>query len=152
MSAQIIIVTPYFVPPRWLIKDLRQAVRRGIKIEVFLPRETDIKIMNAANYFFAALLQPLGIKFLLIPQMMHAKAFLIDGQEGLIGSNNIDAQSFDFNLEASVVFQRRDMVGDLKKILDRWRKSAIPLERLRYRLTWRHKILGFFVRFLQPIL
>ena len=149
---QIIIVTPYFVPPRWLIKDLRQAVRRGIKIEVFLPRETDIKIMNAANYFFAALLQPLGIKFLLIPQMMHAKAFLIDGQEGLIGSNNIDAQSFDFNLEASVVFQRRDMVGDLKKILDRWRKSAIPLERLRYRLTWRHKILGFFVRFLQPIL
>ena len=149
---QIIIVTPYFVPPRWLIKDLRQAVRRGIKIEVFLPRETDIKIMNAANYFFAALLQPLGVKFLFIPQMIHAKAFLVDRQEGMIGSNNIDSQSFDFNLEASIVFQRKDMIENLQKIIAKWRISAEEFSLADYHRRWHPPFIEGIVKFLQPFL
>ncbi|MEK7192407.1 MAG: phosphatidylserine/phosphatidylglycerophosphate/cardiolipin synthase family protein [Patescibacteria group bacterium] len=147
----IVIVTPYFTPHRWLISALHRAAKRGVKVDVILPKRTDVWLSDAANYTYADVLSN-DLKFWFIPEMNHAKVLLVDNREGLIGSNNIDAQSFDINLEASVVFRRKDMVGDLMKIVDRWRKMAIPFENLRHQLKWYHRFFGFFVRLLQPIL
>ena len=148
---KITIATPYFFPHRWFIKSLREASSRGVKIEVIVPEETDFWTMNVAHRVFARSLSGL-ISFFFIPEMNHAKVLLVDDCEGLIGSNNIDAQSFDINLEASVIFQRKDMVGNLRNILERWKKMAIPLDQVDHYSRWYHKILGFFIKFLQPIL
>lgn len=147
----IVIATPYFIPHGWLIKSLTAAAARGVRIEVIVPKDTDNWFVNLAHRVFG---RQLGNKmnFLFIPEMNHAKVLLVDDSEGLIGSNNIDALSFNFNLEASVVFQRKDMVGDLKKILERWKKSALPLDKIDPYNHWYHKILGVLIRILQPIL
>lgn len=147
----IMIATPYFIPRQWLVKALKEAAERGVKIEVIIPENTDIALANPAHRVFAKDLKGI-IDFYFIPEMNHAKVLLVDNKEGLIGSNNIDAQSFDFNLEASVVFQRKDMIGDLRKILERWKKHAVPLEKVDHYNRWYHKLIGFFIRFLQPIL
>ena len=148
---KITIVTPYFVPRRWLVKLLREAAHRGVKVEVIIPAETDIRIVNFAQRVFARDLADF-IDFFFIPEMNHAKVLLIDDREGLIGSNNIDAQSFDLNLEASIVFRRKDMVGNLRHILERWKKMALPFEKVDRYNKWHHKILGFFINLLKPIL
>jgi cardiolipin synthase len=147
----VTIVTPYFIPHRWLIKSLRAACRRGVKIEIIVPAKTDFGLANVAHRIFADNLKDVA-SFLFIPEMNHAKVFIVDDREGLIGSNNIDAQSFDFNLEASIVFQRKDMVGDLRKILERWKKTAAPAAAAGSYQRWYHRLLGFFIRFFQPIL
>lgn len=147
----IVIVTPYFVPQHWLIKALRQASQRGVVVEVVLPQKSDLWMTTVANHTIADALRD-HIKFLFIPEMIHAKVLLVDDREGLVGSNNIDSQSFDFNLEASLVFQRKDMIGDLKQILERWKKMAIPLERIDRDKKWYHKLLGFFIMLFHPIL
>ena len=147
----IVIVTPYFIPHRWLVRSLQRAIQRGVRVEVILPSNTDVWLARIANLAFAESLQD-GIKFFFLPEMIHAKVLLVDDQEGLIGSNNIDAQSFDFNLEASVVFQRKDMVGDLKKITENWKKIAIPFAEVQRQRHWYERIFGFFIRFFQPIL
>lgn len=150
-QSKIIIVTPYFFPHRWLIKVLKEAARRGVKIEVIVPEHTDVWITNIAHRVFVKSLRNV-IDFFFIREMNHAKVLLIDDWEGLVGSNNIDAQSFDFNLEAAVVFNRKDMVGDLKKILERWKGEAIPGERVDHYGRWYHKFFALFIRFFQPIL
>ena len=58
--------------------------------------------------------------------MIHAKILLVDDKEGMVGSNNIDARSFDLNLETGIIFQRSDMIISLKDILKKWRESAVP--------------------------
>jgi len=116
----IIIATPYFFPQPWLVDNLRKARRRGVKIEIILPRKADHWISTMANYAAASLLARPGIDFYFSRAMVHAKALLVDGREGIIGSQNIDALSFDYNLEAGIVFQRKDMVRSLKKILEGW--------------------------------
>jgi len=138
----ITIVTPYFIPHRWLIRSLRAAANRGVKIDVF--------IANIAHRVFADSLKGI-LTIYFIPEMNHAKVLLIDNRDGLVGSNNIDAQSFDFNLEASISFRRKDMVGDLRTILERWKKLAVPFNPHAL-LRWYYYFLGFFIRIIQPIL
>lgn len=147
----IVIATPYFIPHRWLIKSLSAAVARGVRIEVIVPEDTDNWLVNLAHRVFGKQLKD-KVNFFFIPEMNHAKVLLVDDFEGLIGSNNIDARSFNFNLEASIVFQRKDMVGDLKKILERWKKSALSLERIDHYNHWYHKLFGFFIKIFQPLL
>lgn len=148
---KIVIATPYFIPHRWLISELKAAKKRGVNIEVIIPEESDIWIADLARHVFTKNLQD-TITFFFIPEMNHAKVLLVDDREGLIGSNNIDAQSFDFNLETSLVFQRKDMVGDLKQILERWKKMAVPFHNADHYQKWYHRLIGFFLKILQPIL
>lgn len=148
---KITIVTPYFVPQRWLFRALKKAVKRGVKIEVIMPGKTDVAVINLAHRYIAQALSPI-ISFFFMKEMNHAKVLLVDEHEGLVGSNNVDAQSFDFNLEASVVFQRKDMVGDLKNILEKWRQQSIPFSELGLRRHWHDKILEYLVSFIYPVL
>lgn len=122
-SAQgsIVIVTPYFAPRRWLVGILHQAVLRGVRVEILVPQKTDNRFANWVNYLYLSKLAPLGIKFYLHPEMNHAKALLIDGREGMVGSNNIDPLSFDYLLEAGAVFTDPEMVAELSTIVDGWR-------------------------------
>ena len=145
----IVIVTPYFIPHRWLISALDQAIKRGVSVEVLMPKNTDVALLNAANWIFAEELSD-RIKFRFLPEMIHAKVLLIDEIEGMVGSNNIDAQSFDFNLETAVIFQEKDMIGDLKEILNQWRTSATPYDKLPRWWPWYYRPLKFFIKLIQP--
>lgn len=111
-SAQkrIILVTPYFTPKRWLRALLHQAVLRGVTVEVLVPAHTDHAIINRINYFYMHHLAQLGIKFYLESQMNHAKVMIIDTDEGLVGSQNLDVLSFEFNSEIGVFFQDKEVV------------------------------------------
>lgn len=142
---KISIVTPFFFPKFWLIKRMKQAVARGVIVEVIMPRVAENKITDIANYIFASALHGMGIKFYLTEQMIHAKALLVDEKEGLIGSNNIDTQSFEFNIEASLSFTKKDMVGDLKKIIDGWKKDAVPFDATKYETKWYFKPLEYVI-------
>lgn len=150
-ARKVTIVTPYFIPHRWLVKAIRKAAARGVIVEVILPDQSDVWVTTLANHLFAREFHKF-IQFFFIPKMIHAKVLLIDDHEGLVGSNNIDAQSFDFNMEASIVFQRKDMVGDLKTILNEWKKMALPLALDQHAKKWWHKIIRCFIKILQPII
>ena len=119
----ILISTPYFIPHLWLIKSLKNAARRGVKIEIILPQKTDHKIITWLNHLFVYFVREEGINFYFSPKMIHAKALLVDDKEGLVGSN-IDATSFEFNSESGLVFKRKDMLRDLKSIFEIWKKDS----------------------------
>ena len=92
-KSSIIIVTPYLIPPRWLIALLDDAIRRRVQVEVIIPKYTDIIFIDRVNYHYAAKLAGLGAKFYFLPAMNHAKVFVVDGQEAMVGSSNFDVLS-----------------------------------------------------------
>ncbi len=148
---RVAIVSPYFVPHGWLIKALGLAIARGVAIDVIIPRHSDSG-MSFANYVFASELSEAGIKFYLTKDMIHAKAILVDDRVALVGSQNIDALSFDWNAEAGVSFEEREMIRDLKNIIDVWKMDAIPLKYEPNMETWYHRIAAKIIRLIQPIL
>lgn len=147
---RITLVTPYFIPKRWLRALLHQAVLRWVIVEVLVPEHTDHRIIDRVNYFFMRRLALLGVKFYLETTMNHAKLMVIDDNEWLVGSQNLDILSFDFNSEIGVFFEDREVVSQLTKIADDWKKDATIFDPLHYQSRWFDVILssviGFFSR------
>lgn len=150
-QTSIIIVTPYLLPPRWLIALLDNACHRGVKVEILIPNDTDVKPLNKINYLNACRLSAVGVKFYLLPLMNHAKIMLIDGTEGVIGSQNMDVLSFNWNLEAGVFFRQKDLVNDLEKIINQWKAGAIVFENLEHKIKGFDRIIMIILKFFYPI-
>jgi cardiolipin synthase len=149
---RVVLVTPYFVPHRWLIHALQMAQARGVSVEVIIPQNTDVGLIKFANHVFVSSLNKSGIKFYMTKDMIHAKAILVDDRVGLVGSNNIDSLSFDINAEAGISFERKEMVRDLKNIIDIWKGDSTLFKHNGEYEGWYYKIIEKFVRLIQPIL
>src|SRR3989344_5532112 len=132
----IVLVTPYFMPKRWFIAVLHQAVLRGVSVEVLVPKITDYYILDRICYFFMFKLSRVGVRFFLLPKMNHAKVMIIDGKEGMVGSNNLDFLSFEFNSEVGIFFKDKKVLEKLVEITDEWKKDAILFDSKTYRPSW----------------
>ncbi|MBP6904964.1 MAG: phosphatidylserine/phosphatidylglycerophosphate/cardiolipin synthase family protein [Candidatus Pacebacteria bacterium] len=150
-TKEVVIITPYFLPSRWLKKLLRETQKRGVSIKIFVPEKTDLSLITKANYTYMRLLGQEGIVFYTLPTMNHAKLLLVDDSLALVGSQNIDALSFDFNAEAGLYFDDPAMIKDLRGIVEKWRASATvfdphgPIRLL-------ERFYSYIVRLVQPLL
>lgn len=144
------IVTPYLLPPRWMMAALDNAVRRGVAVEIILPEDTDIKSLNRINYINACRLASVGVKFYFVPEMNHAKIMLIDSREAIVGSQNLDVLSFNMNLELGVFFEQKQEVAELNKIVARWQAKAKQPDLSFRRLTFSQRLSILFFRIFFP--
>lgn len=127
ISAQkkIIIVTPYFTPPRWLMALLENAVVRGVEVDIFIPRDTDIKILNRVNRAYVKKMSGLKINFYSQNKMNHAKVLIVDDEEALIGSQNLDLLSFNRSIESGVFIKDKKLLEQLHTVIDTWRNNSV---------------------------
>lgn len=154
MNAQksIRIVTPYLLPPRRLLAALDNACLRGVLVEILIPNNTDIHNLNKINYLNACRLSALGVKFYLMPRMNHAKIMIVDDEECLVGSQNMDVLSFSFNMEVGVFFRQKKLVADLTKVFDHWKKESVDFSATQKKLTFVDRILIGVFKIFYPIL
>lgn len=149
---KIIIVTPYFTPPRWMMALMESAVERGVKIEIMLPEDTDIKFINRLNRAYALKVRNIGMKFYLQKTMNHAKILLVDDKVALIGSQNLDLISFNVNLESSISIRDKNVIKDLNLIISNWQKNSKEVIFSEEKFSYWDKFLLFLMKFLYPIL
>lgn len=149
---KIQIVTPYFNPPRWLISLLDDARRRGVEIEILIPKKVDWNILTVINYHYMNNLYPLGIKFYLANIMNHSKLLVIDDKEGLLGSQNIDLFSFRINAEAGIFFKDKKLLNELENAMADWKKNSSVFHPHRYKMKFTDYIIVFFLKIIKPIL
>lgn len=139
----IILTTPYFMPKRWLCLALHQAVLRGVKVEILVPQNTDHGFINdRVNYFYIYKLSRLGIKFYMEENMNHAKTILIDGEKAMLGSQNLDFLSFDFNSEVGIFLKDQKIVSKLDQIITEWKKDSVLFNNKTYKPKWFDYILS----------
>jgi cardiolipin synthase len=102
------IATPYFSDAA-IIDALCAAARRGVQVQVVLPRQNDQAIMRkTARAFYGELLEAGVEVYEYLPRMAHEKVAVIDGIWCTAGSSNLDPRSLEFNDELNyVVLDRR---------------------------------------------
>jgi cardiolipin synthase A/B len=86
------VVNPY-VTDRGMIRRIEQAARRGVRVRLFVPADANNWACAAAQRFHHAKLLDAGVRILEYPTMLHAKAFVRDGEEFLAGTCNLEAWS-----------------------------------------------------------
>lgn len=125
------IATPYFVPDDALLLALRTAVYRGVDVRLFVPRDSDVPLVQRASRVFYAELLEAGVKVLEFAGMLHAKAVLLDEEDVSIGSANLDTRSFRLNFELSTFVTDPSLNRDLARLFEQLRvrsRSVAPIE------------------------
>ena len=145
------IVSPYLLPPRRLLAAIYSVLSRGVKVEIIIPQDTDIKILNKVNYLNAHRLSAFGVKIYLSKEMNHAKVLLIDDNKGLIGSQNLDILSFNFNIEAGVFFEQKQLVLDLKKVVGKWLQESSLFTKKLPKPNFNERALIYILKIFYPI-
>ncbi len=96
------VVNPY-VTDRRMIGRLEAAARRGVRVRLFVPEHANNWMCASAQQFHHARLLEAGVAILGYPAMLHAKAFVGDGDHVLAGTCNLEAWSlkrfFEIDLE-----------------------------------------------------
>jgi cardiolipin synthase A/B len=96
------VVNPY-VTDRGMIRRIEQAAHRGVRVRLFVPANANNWACAAAQQYHHAMLLDAGVRILEYPTMLHAKAFVRDGEELLAGTCNLEAWSlkrfFEIDLE-----------------------------------------------------
>ena len=122
---EVAIMNAYFIPQRSLRAELAKAVRRGVRVRVVIPGETDVQpVAHASRHLHDGLLVR-GVELGLWPGMMHAKFAVIDSVWSTIGSYNLDRRSIEHNLEAGLVVLDRGLGARLHEHFEAdWRRCA----------------------------
>ena len=95
------VVNPY-VTDRGMIKRIEAAARRGARVRLFVPGNPNNWACGLAERFHHGGLLEAGVEILEYPQMLHAKAFVRDGEDVLAGTCNLEAWSLKRFFEIDV--------------------------------------------------
>jgi cardiolipin synthase len=136
----IVLITPYFVPDGYTIRTLIAAAKRGVDIQLFIPKRSDSQFIDwVARGYFSKLLEA-GINIHEFqPRMLHAKVMVVDGQQAMIGSANMDFRSLFINYELILLFKNKSILQQLLDLINSIREQSeiIRIKQWRYR-TWRY--------------
>ena len=123
------LITPYFVPGFAGLAALTALLQRGIRISVLtnaLATSDNVLVHGAYRWYRKPLLAAGARLFEFAPpghkrrqrDVLHAKVFLIDGTQAIVGSLNFDLRSAYTNSEMGILFSQPDLVKELTDIFD----------------------------------
>jgi cardiolipin synthase A/B len=100
---QILVMTPYFIPPPELSSALQAAALRGVEVCLVLPEISNLRYVDWASRRWLAPLLERGVRIYLQPRpFSHTKLLVVDGSYAQIGSANLDPRSLRLNFEIAV--------------------------------------------------
>ena len=92
-----------------------EAARRGARVRMFVPANPNNWACGAAEEFHHERLLDAGVQLLGYPAMLHAKAFVADGEQVLVGTCNLEAWSLRRFFEIDIGFVSRDLATQFEE-------------------------------------
>ncbi|HEY4541258.1 MAG TPA: cardiolipin synthase ClsB [Noviherbaspirillum sp.] len=103
---EVTIANAYFFPSYTLLRELRRAARRGVRVSLILQGQPDMAIVPvAARLLYHYLIRDGVTIYEYCRRPLHAKVALVDDVWATVGSSNLDPFSLSLQLEANVVLR-----------------------------------------------
>jgi cardiolipin synthase len=98
------IANAYFLPGPRFLHAMRRAARRGVRVRLLIPSQSDVWVVALAMSSLYGRLLSDGVEvYAYAPRVLHAKTAVFDTRYTMVGSHNLDTLSSRFNLECNVV-------------------------------------------------
>lgn len=124
---RLLAVTPYFVPDDALLMAMRLAAQRGVEVTLVLPWKSNHRLADFVRGRALRALAQAGGHIRLVPQMVHAKAVVVDDSFAWCGSVNLDSRSLLINYESVVVFRGQSEIHWLAQWVSALAEAGEPL-------------------------
>ncbi|PYL45403.1 MAG: cardiolipin synthase B [Verrucomicrobia bacterium] len=127
------IENPYFLPDDLMRKELAEAAKRGVKVEVVVPgKRIDQKLARLASRRHWPELIRAGVRiFEYEPTMVHVKLMIVDDIFVSVGSSNFDNRSIRLNNEANLDVLNRSFAAQQTHLFetDKRRSHQVTLDK-----------------------
>lgn len=148
------IMTPYLILDGEMETALKFAAERGVEVALILPGIPDKAVPYAlAKTHYASLLES-GVKiYEYTPGFVHAKVFVSDTREAVVGTINLDYRSLYHHFECATYLYRTDCIPDIEADFASTRAKCreVTMETV-HNETWKVKLTGHLVKAIAPLL
>ena len=148
------IMSPYLILDGEMEMALKFAAERGVDVTMILPGIPDKALPYAlAKTHYASLLES-GIKiYEYTPGFVHAKIFVSDDREAVVGTINLDYRSLYHHFECATYMYKTDNIPDIEEdfeeTLRQCRQVTVETVRKEKLCT---KLLGFVLKVIAPLM
>ncbi len=120
------IMNPYIAHPR-VFQRLIEAAGRGVRVQLVTPPLGVTRTTGYARLYHHARLIDAGVDVWIYPAVAHAKAFVRDGQDVLVGSCNLESWSLKRFFEIDLRIQSTDLADQFRrKLFDPDIERSVP--------------------------
>jgi len=133
------LTTGFFVPTPDLARALITAARRGVDVQLVVPRESDSSAAVAAGRAEYGELLEAGVHIHERQQkILHAKTAVVDGAWSAVGSSNLDWRSTVWNNEIDAIILGPEFGGQMEVMFQGDVRASHTIDLA----SWRHRGLG----------
>ncbi|MCS4250837.1 cardiolipin synthase ClsB [Pseudomonas sp. BIGb0164] len=147
-QTRVVIANAYFFPGYRLLREIRNAARRGVQVQLIMQGQPDVLLAKlAARMLYDYLLKDGVVIHEYCQRPLHGKVALVDDEWSTVGSSNLDPLSLSLNLEANVLIRDRAFNQHLYERLETLAKNhcqTMPENRTPRLWLWRLTV-GFLV-------
>ena len=150
----IYIMTPYLILDGELENALKFAAKRGVDVRIMLPGIPDKYVPFALAYTHYRVLLDAGVKiYEYTPGFVHAKVFVSDDKEGVVGTINLDYRSLYHHFECATYLYDVDCIPEIKEdfLATQMKCREVKAEDLK-KEPLKRRILGFLAKAVAPLL
>ena len=131
------LISPYFTLSHQLKKALKNAAKRGVKVEIMLSTKSDVPLTPDCGFYNAHKLMKAGCKvWMYTPGFHHTKIIMVDGKFCTVGSANLNSRSLRWDYEENAVIIDPCTTAQLSALFDRDKKDSFLLNEDNWR-KWR---------------
>jgi cardiolipin synthase len=149
------IINPYFTLNHDIKKALKNAVKRGVKVDIMLSIRNDIPLTPDCGFYNAHKLMKAGCNIWMYkPGFHHTKIIMVDGRVCTVGSANLNARSLSWDYEDNAVIVDKCTTQQLDNLFIREKANCFKLTEAKWN-KWRdpwQKFRGWFGHLLAPFL
>ena len=148
------IMTPYLILDNEMETALKFAAERGVEVIMILPGKTDSTAAHGLAWTHYASLLDSGVKiYEYTPGFVHAKVFVSDDREAVVGTINLDYRSLYHHFECAAYLREvrclPEIEGDFQQTLIK--STQITLQSAR-EVSFFRKALGVLLKAVAPLM
>ena len=145
--------TPYLIIDNDLCQSIENAALRGIDVRIIVPHIPDKKIIFGMTQSFYHRLMTAGVRiFEYEPGFIHAKSYLSDDNQAMIGTINLDYRSLVHHFENGVWMYNCQSIKDLKIDIEDTLNKSIEVTPEMLKTNLLQKLIRGIVRIFAPLL
>ena len=148
------IINPYFTPTRIIKKAIKNAVKKGVKVEIMIPGKSDIPFTPDAALYIANQLRKKGADiYIFNGGFHHSKIMMIDSLYCTVGSTNLNSRSLRYDYEVNAFIFDTETTDELMTMFkeDQVNSTLLTSEMYKKRSIWK-KFVGWFAHLFTPFL
>ena len=149
------LINPYLTLNRKVKKAIKNALKRGVKVEIQVSAHSDIPLTPDCVFYNVHKLMKKGADvWLYQPGFHHSKVIMVDGRYCTVGSANLNSRSLSWDYEENAVIVDKPTTKQLDDMFDNDKKQSIYLTPEywdEFRTPWK-KFVGWLAHLLTPFL